>query len=41
MWGGWGLSHIIHEKDDHLDKTIQMGKVGYAKLFRLAWDAHN
>jgi hypothetical protein len=43
----WGVGFIPHnafswiEKDDHLDKTIQMSKVGYAKLFRLEWDAHN
>jgi hypothetical protein len=29
------------EKDGDIDETIQMSKVDYTKLFKLAWDAHN
>jgi len=44
MWGvGFipcnAFSHI--EKDDDLDETIQVNKVGYATPFKLTWDAHN
>jgi hypothetical protein len=40
----WGVGFIPHnafsriEKDDDLVEIIQMGKVGYAKPLRLAWD---
>lgn len=43
----WGVGFIPcnafsrTEKDDDLDETIQMSKVGYAKPFKLTWDAHN
>jgi hypothetical protein len=29
------------EKDDDLVETIRVSKAGYAKPFKLTWDAHN
>jgi hypothetical protein len=43
----WGVGFIPCnafsqiKKDDDLDETIQMSKVGYTMPFKLAWDAHN
>ncbi len=44
MWGmGFTPCNAFSriEKDDDLDETIQMSKVGYTTPFKLAWDAHN
>jgi hypothetical protein len=43
----WGMECIPHsafsqiEKDDDLIEMIRVSKFGYAKPFRLAWNAYN